>query len=59
MPSPTEVLADLQRVNARFWLGAAAPRGERLRASGADPEAVVVVILGCSGPRVPMETRFA
>uniref|UniRef100_A0A7S2PWV4 Carbonic anhydrase n=1 Tax=Zooxanthella nutricula TaxID=1333877 RepID=A0A7S2PWV4_9DINO len=58
--SPEEVLAELQRGNARFWMNTAA----RPEASAFERRALIskqfpsVAILGCSDSRVPTEIVF-
>nr|ACE81818.1 carbonic anhydrase [Oxyrrhis marina] len=58
--TPTEVLLDLQRGNARFWMG----KAQRPEKSAFERRALImqqypsVAILGCSDSRVPVEIVF-
>merc|ERR1712070_91872 len=57
---PSEVLAQLQRGNARFWMG----KATRPEKSAFERRAMImaqfptVAILGCSDSRVPIEIVF-
>mmetsp|Transcript_17160 Transcript_17160/g.43670 ORF Transcript_17160/g.43670 Transcript_17160/m.43670 type:complete len:311 (+) Transcript_17160:76-1008(+) len=60
MKTPEEVLADLQRGNARFWTG----RATRPEVSAFERRGLIskqfpsVAVLGCSDSRVPIEIVF-